>query len=330
MSQRVSHRVRRGAGGEHEEPAVGGAPAKELPACSSQQQPPARILQLFETLQDRQFGLVEQLQAVVQEVKGHLYNRDYLAAFDSEAKRTAYFTRWLSLRALAYALLFGSLAPVVEALRAHVASDDAGSFNCMLVGGGAGAELVGLAAVYSRLKELRSTADRVVRLEAVDVSDWSSTVAGIGQWLEEESGWFYQQGQAEVRFVHGDVLQATPSLPDVAAQQLITLMFTTNELFAQSKAGAIRFLQSLGRCAPGTLLLVAELAGLFSHITVGTKRFPVHFLVDKVLGDGGWRVQSQLDSCWYRVDSELQQRWDQATGIKLENMRFFYRMYQKQ
>lgn len=75
---------------------------------------------------------------------------------------------------------------------------------------------------------------------------------------------------------------------------------------------------------------MAESAGSYSHITVGSKKFPVQFLIDTILagkptsGDGAWEIIEQEESCWYRINAN-----EVDYPIKLENMRFFYRLYRK-
>lgn len=77
-----------------------------------------------------------------------------------------------------------------------------------------------------------------------------------------------------------DVLNANhDSSLQLNSLDLITLLFTTNELFSEDKAKSIRFFQALDNCQPGAHLLIAESAGSYSHITVGTKKF--HSVLDR-------------------------------------------------
>lgn len=63
---------------------------------------------------------------------------------------------------------------------------------------------------------------------------------------------------------------------------------------------------------------------------VGSKKFPVQFLVDMILvgkqgaNDGDWEIVEQNESCWYRINQK-----EVEYPMKLENMRFFYRLYRK-
>lgn len=93
----------------------------------------------------------------------------------------------------------------------------------------------------------------------------------------------------------------------------------------------IKFLQLLNsNCRQGSLLLIAESAGSYSHIKIGDKNFPVQFLIDTILvgkpglNNGSWEIISQSDSSWYRINQK-----EVDYPMKLENMRFFYRLYIK-
>ena len=58
----------------------------------------------------------EDLPAAIQEVKQHLYNRDFVQAFGTEAYRSAYAARWSPSRALAYLQILQSLPDVRDML----------------------------------------------------------------------------------------------------------------------------------------------------------------------------------------------------------------------
>ncbi|KAG7806814.1 hypothetical protein KL921_004608 [Ogataea angusta] len=235
-------------------------------------------------------------EAVVQQVKGDLFNRNYMEAFSTEDKRQAYAARWSSSRT--------------------------------------GAELVALGSVFGRLLEtlpISSTA-RSWHVTAVDISDWSSVVRKIAAYVTDQ--WVRPrlvsaQHSLALEFVLEDVLQLPANVTHrLHAADLITCCFTTNELFAENKTQAIALLNRLSECRAGTLFLVLESAGSYSHITVGSKRFPVYFLVDTVLcGPPGrardWELVSSSDSEWYRVPGGVEY------PLKLENMRFFYRLYRR-
>ncbi|PGH07507.1 hypothetical protein GX51_01808 [Blastomyces parvus] len=95
------------------------------------------------------------LSELVQTLKTHLYNRDFLSAFAkaNEELLKAYALRWSAGRALAYAGIFASvLEMIIQHRVAPVGSDTTGQ-HIVCIGGGAGAEIVGLAAAWRWLDD---------------------------------------------------------------------------------------------------------------------------------------------------------------------------------
>lgn len=294
-----------------------------IPAHHKETFSPEKLINLF--LECFQFILTsEELPRMVQVVKGELFNRNYLEAFNSEDKRLAYVARWVPARALAYASLFASLDYVLQMFQdLHQAR------RVLCVGGGAASELVGLASLFCGVKLRDGSSISRAHVDVVDFADWKNIVEKVSLYVQQS--WLYDGSAFSSSFVRGDVLALSAQELYLAEQDLITLLFTTNELFSQNKTEAIRFLQLLCRsCKKNSLLLIAESAGSYSHITVGQKQFPVQFLIDMILvGKPGdivrpWEIVQQSESCWYRVDEKLANY-----PVKLENMRFFYRLYKK-
>src|SRR5436190_342065 len=78
------------------------------------QESPAVPAQLQQAILDsfrHAFGLSQDanLKSVIQEVKGHLFRRDFSTAFGKPEYLQAYAIRWSASRALAYAQVFVSL-----------------------------------------------------------------------------------------------------------------------------------------------------------------------------------------------------------------------------
>lgn len=261
---------------------------------------------------------------MVQLVKGELFNRNYIEAFDSEDKRLAYVARWVPARALSYASLFASLEDVLEMVK-----DPNEARSVLCIGGGAASEVVGLASLFSGIKLMDGSSRASMNVDVIDIADWSGILGKITGYVRQN--WLYDGTTFTSSFLCGDVLMLTADELRLASQDLVTLLFTTNELFCEKKKETIRFLQTLCRvCRKGSYLLIAESAGSYSHITVGLKQFPVQFLIDTILvgkpleQNGAWEIVQQSESCWYRVDDR-----DIEYPVKLENMRFFYRLYKK-
>lgn len=284
---------------------------------------PLKVIDLF--LENFKYILgSDELQNMIQLVKGELFNRDYLAAFNSDDKRFAYVARWSPARALAYASLFASC----DGIR-NLFEDPEKFTHVLCVGGGAASELVGLGSVFCALKQSCGGSPSSLQMDVIDIADWSTILDNITKYMK--SKWLYDPEKLSSSFLHGDVLEKSADDLHLSQLDLVTLLFTTNELFCEKRTETIRLLQLMSaKCKKGALLLITESAGSYSNITVGLKQFPVQFLIDTILvgrpgaENGAWDVVDQSESCWYRVNER-----EISYPVKLENMRFFYRLYRK-
>ena len=129
---------------------------------------------------------------LIQTIKSHLYNRDFDSAFtdaDDDLLR-AYALRWSASRALGYAGLFRGLLGLfwgdstgggdVTSARgggeATAGEPAARQTHVLCLGGGAGAEIVALAAAMRDLVDGGSSAGESLAVTAVDIADWSGVV----------------------------------------------------------------------------------------------------------------------------------------------------------
>jgi 25S rRNA (uracil2843-N3)-methyltransferase len=275
------------------------------------------ILELFQESFPNTFDLgEEELQNRIQKVKSSLFDRDYRGAFGSQDSLDVYAVRWSSSRALAYSEFFSSLPPIKTALARN-------GCRVLTIGGGAGAEIVAIASVAL----LGDEKDTSVQVTAVDVAQWDTVVSRIVDYVNNKWYAWHQREPStafSVHFINHDILTLPVAELQLESVDLITCMFTTNELFASSKAGTVKFLQSLSSCHATTLLVILESAGSYSEIRVGTKTFPVQFLIQHTLTTNGtWKLLDSDDSRWYRVPDGLKY------PLKLENMRFFFRLYER-
>ena len=284
---------------------------------------PQKIIDLFEVCFKHVLKSPD-LQEHIQIVKGDLYNRDYLAAFNNDDNRFAYACRWSPARALAYSSVLASLQPIKSLLE-----DPETAKSVLCVGGGASSELVALGAVFCRLKEYYPSSSSQLNIKLIDIADWSKVVNNLTAYMKEN--WVYHPEKLNSQFICDDILTSSSESLSLGSLDLITLLFTTNELFAEKRKETIKFLQLLKTsCRQGSLLLIAESAGSYSHIKIGDKNFPVQFLIDTILvgkpgiDNGAWEIVSQSDSSWYRINQK-----EVDYPMKLENMRFFYRLYIK-
>lgn len=121
---------------------------------------------------------------------------------------------------------------------------------------------------------------------------------------------------------------------------MVTLMFTLNELFSTSMPKATAFLlRTTDLLQPGTLLLVVDSPGSYSTLKLGKgsgagaqeRQYPMKFLLDHALlsvAKGSWeRVYSQ-DSRWWRRDA-ARLWYDVGEGAGLEDMRFQIHLYRR-
>lgn len=320
-----------------------------------------QLLDIFEhSFDTRSTTLASRIQAV----KGALFDRDYLTAFGSAENLEAYVVRWSPARAIAYADLFRRLVIPHLLNHKDIGNNNNNNNNSnsinnystrklevACVGGGAGAEIVALGAL-SMLNGVGT-----MRVRSIDIADWGWVVERLGSvmrahWsgdstmtdaLPTESsnitgnncataeltqsmaGLELENATAfQVEFIHEDVLKLKHEQVDLSKLDLITSMFTTNELFKESRAETVKFLHSLVQCKKGALLLFVESAGSYSQVQVGSKLFPVHFLINHVLTqNNNWELVDSNDSQWYRLPEGLEY------PMQLENMRYFYRLYRR-
>lgn len=120
-----------------------------LPFTNENSLEPYQILDAF-TVCFKHILDSHELDSFIQKVKGDLYNRDYIAAFNDDNKRFGYAARWSPSRALAYASLFSNLEPITELLQE---SEKVKRVLC--VGGGAASEIVVLE-LYFALNQMRT------------------------------------------------------------------------------------------------------------------------------------------------------------------------------
>jgi len=194
------------------------------------------------------------------------------------------------------------------------------------LGGGAGAEIVALAGVLNLRNTMHSSAncsqDEAVAIENdsnevkraedngyslivdfVDIADWSSILDHLYRTITippPMSAYASANAKAKnvplvlsarynVAFSQHDVLKLQPRelYPLVEMRDIVTLMFTLNELYATSSLLTQTFLLNLTACmAVGSLLLVVDSAGDYTEVgfnTEETKKYPMQWLADRTL-----------------------------------------------
>jgi 25S rRNA (uracil2843-N3)-methyltransferase len=289
------------------------------------------------------------IKPLLQEIKGHLYNRDFGAAFGKEEYLEAYAARWSPSRALGYLQLLESLGRELQPFSEKDEVWEDTRWKVVCLGGGAGAEIVALGGF---LKWLDMTVEeehgRDLSVVAIDIADWTNVVENLTQHIIAKpptSKYASAAARAaraplvdkaclNVSFHQYDMLNtpfATLS-PLLQGANFVTLMFTLNELYSTSLSLTQQFLLNLtSSLRPGSILLVVDSPGSYSTVTLnGTeKKYPMQWLLDHTLleekrgAEPQWEKIEEDESKWFRMDERL------TYPIELENMRFQLHLYRR-
>jgi 25S rRNA (uracil2843-N3)-methyltransferase len=286
-------------------------------------------------------------QKTLQEVKGHLYNRDFAAAFGSEHYLQAYALRWSAARSLGYLQVFEDVSKFVFEQRRDAPDDQ--PLKILGIGAGAGAELVSLA---GWLNLIRASGDAKVDKTSLDVnlvdiaawepisnklSDAALSMPVISKYasaaireanapmvLKED----FHAGCEQADVLDWDEQTATNKASHV---DLTTIMFTLNELYSTSVPKTQRFLNNLTKSMKtGSLLLVVDSPGSYSTVSINgaEKKYPMQWLLDHTLLGSDpeqalWGKILTDESKWFRVPEGLQY------PIELENMRYQIHLFRR-
>lgn len=274
----------------------------------------------------------------IQRIKGALYDKRFLDVFCDAALLQAYAARWVPGRALAFREVFDESNAVRrwiggKARQGQLPLLEEQEMIC--IGGGAGSELIALAAVLAEAEPL----SRPFRIRLVDVGPYGDLLTTLEGGVRHTFK-TVTEDKLKIVFQQADVLGDVTWLdPSAGRPPLITLLFTITELFAQSRASAIVFLRCLAECSPGTLFLVLDSANEdASAVQVGTagRAFSLVMLLDGLLctglgndgkgnSEGAWKVVDKVDSRWFRLPDGLQELYP----VKIENTRYWMRLYKR-
>lgn len=305
------------------------------------------LLNIFKNSFSERFAA--DIKPLLQEVKGHLYNRDFATAFGQDEYLETYAARWSASRALGYVDLFwdlrGKLWPEQPNSDVEPSSKRR---EIVCLGGGAGAELVALAGVQKMLSREGGDGSEMLSVRAVDVADWSKVIEQLAQHVvkapplskyasaavQAANGALIEPGSFDVSFHQHDILnQESGTLSKlIEGAGLVTLMFTLNELYSTSLSLTQKFLLDLTALLPvGALLLVVDSPGSYSTITLNgaEKKYPMQWLLDHTLLNESkkekvkWEKTREDESRWFRLGQTLQY------PIELENMRMQLHLYRR-
>lgn len=332
-------------------------------------------------------GSPTEIEHVLQEVKGHLFNRDFATAFGKDEYLEAYAARWSPSRALGYAQIFSDLTPEIAQLLSSESSDiktasqdepelseqfeskmtlegsadSSKPLSIICLGGGAGAEVVGFAGWLKHLRDSSSSSDvkanaGISKLDifGVDIAKWDKVMQDLHEGVitppflsKYASAAAKAANKAvlpsevfNVRFKQQDILDTDAAGVNdlLVGSNIVTIMFTLNELYSTSVAKTQRLLYSLtASMRPGSLLLVVDSPGSYSTVTLNgaTQKYPMQWLLDHTLlspksnaeksKPAQWKKLVSDESRWFRLPDE-----DLKYPIDLENMRYQIHLYQRQ
>lgn len=285
--------------------------------------------------------------AAVQEVKGHLYNRDFHRAFSSETYLRAYALRWSAARALGYLQVFEDIDGFLTDLRKGTVSGQ--PLKVLSVGGGAGAELVSIAGWHNLTAAARDIEPEQASLDVklVDIAAWqpiSDKLCEAATSMPVLSKYASAAlREANAPMVSKDHFQATCDQADVlewneekvAAQagsiDLVTIMFTLNELYSTSVPKTQRLLKNLtASMREGAYLLVVDSPGSYSTVAINgvEKKYPMQWLLDHTLlgrhpETALWEKVLTNESQWFRLPEGLEY------PLELENMRYQIHLFRR-
>lgn len=295
--------------------------------------------------------LESDIQPLLQEVKGHLYNRDFSTAFGRNDYLEAYAARWSPSRALGYLQVLADLKEYITAMPEEPAKGLEKRRKIVCLGGGAGAEIVAFGGLIDYVRRTSTGDEKLSNFDivAIDIADWSSVIEELSKHIvnapplskyasavvKATNGPLVRPDSFDVTFQRKDILTADISLLEPSFQHatLVTIMFTLNELYSTSLPLTQKFLLNLTGCLKeGALLLVVDSPGSYSTISFnGTeKRYPMQWLLDHTLLSEGtkgeeasWTKIEEEESKWFRLESTLNY------PIELENMRFQLHLYRR-
>ena len=232
------------------------------------------------------------------------------------------------------------------------------------LGGGAGAELVAAAAWLRLQSEIQHedgddtpyqdvVEPNSLEIHCIDLAKWDEVVRELEHHIITPPV-LSKYASAAAQAANNSILPPKAMKVEVLQQNLldadldtlrpvfqgtdiVTIMFTLNELYSTSVSKTQRLLFELTvAMQPGTLLLVVDSPGSYSTVTINNaeKKYPMQWLLDHTLleackntrilprGDH-WEKLISDESRWFRLPADLKY------PIDLENMRYQIHLYRR-
>jgi len=221
---------------------------------------------------------------------------------------STYLVNYIPARALVYYNLFATEPAILKVLEQK-------GLNICCLGGGPGSELLALSCIA-----LTSKSPIQINVNIHDVADWTEPLGILHRAVIDR--WNISENVVSQKFFITDILEPSAELLEqLASTNLITLMFTVNELFVYKKKTMQLLALLKEKLQKGTYLLVLDSAGDFSEIVVGKNTYMSFQLFDFL---PGFKRIISVDSRWYRYPVNLKY------PLKLNNQRYFLRLYLKE
>ncbi|KAJ4330311.1 hypothetical protein N0V87_010109 [Didymella glomerata] len=303
------------------------------------------------------------IQPLLQEVKGHLFDRNFKDAFGREDYLEAYAARWSPSRALGYLGVLWRMRESLDLVQpqedslSESAETSSKSWKVVCLGGGAGAEIGTLGGLHKLLSDAHEehgdARPKDMHVVAIDSAAWGNVVDQLNQHIttppplskyasaavKAANRPLAEPSAFKTTFHQHDLLTMDPATlaTTLEGANLVTLMFTLNELYSASISLTQQFLLRMAESlAPGAMLLVVDSPGSYSTVSLNgaDKNYPMQWLLDHTLladTSGGkakeevrsWEKVQEDDSRWFRLDDRLQY------PIELENMRMQLHLYRR-
>ncbi|WWC93112.1 uncharacterized protein L201_008078 [Kwoniella dendrophila CBS 6074] len=232
--------------------------------------------------------------------------------------------------------------------------------NILSLGGGAGSELLAISALIRSVLIQKPQSHPRFTWTGIDIGNWSNVLMKLEDTVK--SDWKIDESILEIDYIQANLLSSSsifkttsPPNPAISAPtktidiltktlidkppKLITLFFTLTELLTQNRSKTLSLLNKITEnVSPGTLFLIVDSASDISDFELGSsqRKYPIYMIIDALLlspsptkqdKSKNWKKLKSENSRWFRFnDSTIN---NISWKVKLENTRYWYRLYQK-